>query len=120
MRHILFAAVAACTVAAVSAYAQRNPPEPERLNDSNSLSSLSQMKHLGAKWDRIGFSTPSKPAQYRVYGRDGYVTDGPGYNRMALLIRSAANDSLQGREQEALMKIARVRSLLVHSFQEGT
>jgi hypothetical protein len=113
MKHILLAAVAACTVAAGSAYAQqRNPPEPERPGYSNALGSASQLKALIAEWDRIGFDTPSKPSQYRVYGRDGHVTSGPGYNAMVSLIHSATRDWRVGREQEALIKIATLRSLL--------
>jgi hypothetical protein len=46
------------------------------------------------------------------------VTDGPGYNLMVSLVRSAAVDSRQGREQEALAKIARVRRLLGPASQE--
>jgi hypothetical protein len=112
MKHILLAAVAASTLVAGSAYAQSNPPEPERPGYSNSLGSASQLKQLGADWDRIGFNAPSKPAQYRVYGRDGHVTSGPGYNAMVALIRSAARDVRGGHEHEAQMKIASVRSLL--------
>lgn len=63
-------------------------------------------------WDRTGFGAPSKPAQFRVVGRDGYVTSGPGYNAMVSLIRSAVRDSREGRDQDALVKIARVRTLL--------
>ena len=118
MRHVLFAAVAACAVAAGPAYAQRNPPEPERPGYSNAPGSTSQLKQLAAEWDRIGFSAPSKPAQSRVYGRDGYVTDGPGYNMMVSLIRSAANASRQGREHEASAKVASVRRLLGRYSQE--
>jgi hypothetical protein len=112
MKQILFSAVAACAVvAAGSAYAQREP-EPVRLSYVSSVSSAAQLNALGAEWDRIAFSPPSKPGQFRVYGRDGHVTSGPGYNTMVSLIRSAANDSRLGREQEALVKIAKVRGLL--------
>lgn len=52
--------------------------------------------------------SPSKSMQYRVYGRVGYVTDGPGYNAMVSLIRSAARDSRAGRDEEALVKIDKV------------
>jgi hypothetical protein len=95
MRHTFLAAVAACALAAGSAYAQRNPPDPSHPIAPSSVGSAAQLDALGAEWDRIGFSPPSKPGQFRVYGRDGHVTDGPGYNTMVSLIRSAAIDSSQ-------------------------
>jgi hypothetical protein len=118
MRHAFFAAVAACALAAGPAYAQRKPPDPVQPNYVASAGSAPQLDALGAGWDRIGFSPPSKPGQFRVYGRDGHVTDGPGYNLMVSLIRSASIDSRRGREQEALAKIARVRRLLGPVSQE--
>ena len=75
-------------------------------------SSAAPLSGLLRDWDRAGFSAPSKPAQFRVYGRDGFVTSGPGYNAMTALVRSAVKDSRGGRDQEALTKIAKVRSLL--------
>jgi hypothetical protein len=74
--------------------------------------SAAALQSLLEDWDRIGFQPPSKPAQYRVYGRDGYVTSGPGYNYMASLIRAAVADSRAGRDREALAKIATARTLL--------
>jgi hypothetical protein len=118
MRHTFFAAVAACALAAGPAYAQRKPPDPSQPNYVASVGSAAQLDALDAEWDRIGFSPPSKPGQFRVYGRDGHVTDGPGFNTMVSLIRSAAIDSLQGREQEAFAKIAIVRRLLGPASQE--
>jgi hypothetical protein len=118
MRHTFFAAVAACALAAGPAYAQRSPPDPAQPNYEISVGSAAELDALAAEWNRIGFSPPSKPSQFRVYGRDGHVTDGPGYNLMVSLVRSAAVDSRQGREQEALAKIARVRRLLGPASQE--
>jgi hypothetical protein len=118
MRHTFLAAVAACALAAGPAYAQRNAPDPVKPNYAISVGSAAQLDALAAEWNRIGFSPPSKPSQFRVYGRDGHVTDGPGYNLMVSLIRSAAIDSHQGREQEALAKIARVQRLLAPASQE--
>jgi hypothetical protein len=112
MRYILLAVAAAFTVAAGSAYAQHSLPEPERPSFSNTASSASQLKALLENWDRIGFSAPSKPGQHRVYGRDGHVTDGPGYNAMVSLIRAAMRDYRLGHEREALTEIARVQNLL--------
>ena len=118
MKRTFFAAVAACALAAGPAYAQRYPPDPSHPIAASSVGSAAKLDALGAEWDRIGFSPPSKPGQFRVYGRGGHLTDGPGYNLMVSLIRSAALDSRQGREQEALAKIARVRRLLGPASQE--
>jgi hypothetical protein len=108
MKKILFAAVAALAVTAGSAtYAQPRPA-----SDQAAYSSAAALNALLADWNRIGFSTPSKPAQYRVYGRDGHVTNGPDYNAMVTLIRLALEDSREGRDQAALAKVAKVRSLL--------
>jgi RNA-directed DNA polymerase len=82
MKHTFFTVVAACALAAGPAYAQRNPPDPAQPNHAISVGSAAQLEALGAEWDRIGFSPPSKPGQFRVYGQDGHVTDGPGYNTM--------------------------------------
>lgn len=78
-------------------------------------SSVASLNALFAEWDRAGFSTPSKPGQYRVYGRNGYVTTGLGYNYMVSLIRPAVNDIREGRNGDAATKIAKARSLLAAS-----
>ena len=110
MKNLLFAAVAALAVASAGgASAQPSPVSPRDTVRSSSAASLNA---LSAEWDRIGFIAPSKPAQHRVYGRDGHVTDGPGYNVMVSLIRSATIDSRAGRDAEALAKIGRVKRLL--------
>ena len=110
MKNILFAAVAALAVTAgSSAYAQTRPASSGQADYSDSAAALNA---LLADWNRIGFSTPSKPAQYRVYGRDGHVTNGPDYNAMVTLIRLALEDSREGRDLAALAKVAKVRSLL--------
>ena len=75
-------------------------------------SSTTALQALFAEWDAVGFSAPSKPAQYRVYGGGGHVTSGPTYNYMVSLMRAAAADSQAGRDQDALEKIAKVRNLL--------
>jgi len=67
---------------------------------------------LLAEWDRAGFVTPSKPSQYRVYGRNGYMTSGPGYNAMVALIRAAVNDAREARDRDAATKIASAKALL--------
>jgi hypothetical protein len=65
--------------------------------------------------DYAGFNAPSKPGQYRVYGRDGHVTSGPGYNTMVSLIRTAAYDVRNGKDHHAATEIAKARSLLAAS-----
>jgi hypothetical protein len=75
-------------------------------------SNAASLNALLAEWDQAGFNPPSKPSQYRVYGRNGYVTSGPGYNAMVTLIRSAVRDARQGRDQDAAAHIAEARSML--------
>ena len=70
---------------------------------------------LLAAWDRAAFVPPSKPSQYRVYGRNGYVTSGPGYSAMVSLIRSALQDDAAGRVRDAVTKAARAEALLASS-----
>jgi hypothetical protein len=67
---------------------------------------------LLAEWDQASFEPPGKPGQSRVYGRDGYVTTGGGYNEMVFLIRSAVTDVRAGRDQDAAPIIAKARTLL--------
>jgi hypothetical protein len=78
-------------------------------------SGAASLSALLAEWDRAGFSPPSKPAQYRVRGRNGYATSGPGYDAMVSLIRFAVNDTREGRARDAQTKIARARNLLAAS-----
>lgn len=110
MRQTRFSGIAASTVTAVrSAYARLRPtPSVQPVHGS----SATALAALLADWDSIGFSTPSKPAQYRVHGRKGHVTNGPTYNLMVNLIRLALKDSREGRDQEALAKVDKVRNLL--------
>jgi hypothetical protein len=74
--------------------------------------SAASLDALLSDWDRAGFNTPSKPSQYRVYGRNGYSISGPEYNTMVSLIRSAVRDAQQGRDQDAAIDIAKARGLL--------
>ncbi len=76
-------------------------------------SSAAPLSALLRDWDRAGFSAPSKPAQARVYGRDSITTSGGEYHAMVSLIRSAIRASAEGRDQDAMGKIERVRTLLV-------
>lgn len=118
MKYIVLAAVTAFAVGtAVTAHAE-NQPSPDRAAPpaySGVGSGMASLTTLLAEWDRAGFNAPSKPGQYRVYGRDGYVTSGPGYNHMVSLIRTAANDVRNGKDQDAATKIAEARRLLAAS-----
>ena len=76
--------------------------------------SVASLSALLADWDRAGFNTPTKPSQYRVYGRDGASISGPEYNQMVELIRSAVTETRQGRDQAASLHIARATSLLAN------
>ena len=89
--------------------AEDGTPMPQPPRAQSSLSALL------AEWDRAAFVAPSKPSQYRVYGQNGYVTSGREYNAMLSLIRSAVNDSRQGRDREAMPNIASARHLLAAS-----
>jgi hypothetical protein len=110
MKRTLLRAIAASAVAAArSAVARIRPASSVQPACGSSAPALAA---LLADWKGIGFGTPSKPAQHRVYGRKGHVTDGPTYNAMVTLIRLALKDSRTGRDEEALAKVAKVRSLL--------
>src|SRR3954467_14168130 len=109
MNNALFAAATTLAVLTGAAQAQ----VPRTLPDTQSSGAVTaSLQTLLADWDRIGFQPPSKPGQYRVYGRDGHVTSGPEYNYMISLIRTAGADARAGRKEEALTKIASVRRLL--------
>ena len=109
MTQTVLVAVAMLAMAAMTANAQSS-----RSPDLSLHGSSAALQALSVDWDCIGFSPPSKPGQFRVYGSGGYVTSGPGYNTMVTLMRIAAADSRAGRDQEALDKIAKVRNLLTH------
>jgi hypothetical protein len=130
MKYTMLVAAAALAVgAAVTAHAEneQSPNSAVRPAYAGSVtggaektypeagSSAASLSALRAEWDRAGFIPPSRPAQYRVYGRDGYTTSGPGYNAMVSLIRSAVNDAREGRARDAETKVAKARSLLAAS-----
>jgi hypothetical protein len=128
MRYTILAAVAAlvagtaATAQAENARSRYSATQPANLGTSAELvafkaspeigSNAASLKALLAEWDRAGFNPPSKPAQYRVYGRNGYVTSGPGYHNIVSQIRSAVNDARQGRDRDETTDIARARGLL--------
>jgi hypothetical protein len=118
MKYIILAAVTAFAVGtAANAHAenQRSLDSAAQPAYSGTESSVASLTTLLAEWNRAGFITPSKPGQYRVYGRNGYATSGPGYNAMVSLIRSAVNDAQRGHDQDAARKIANAQALLAAS-----
>jgi hypothetical protein len=121
MRYITLATIAAVAVGvAVTAHAESASAFNDKARTFFSeagpeASSVASLNALLAEWDHAGFSAPGKPGQSRVYGRDGYVTTGGGYNFMVTLIRSAVNDVREGRDQEVAPKIAKARILLAAS-----
>jgi hypothetical protein len=133
MKYSIIAAVTALVVgASVTAHAEnpqslRNAVQPVGVAGPSQLAASSPQAGVGsnaaslntllAEWDRAAFNPPSKPAQYRVYGRDGYVTSGPEYNAMVELIRSAVRDTQLGRDHDAAAHIAEARSMLASIAQ---
>jgi hypothetical protein len=118
MKYIMLAAVTAFAVGtAVTAHAETRPSPDSAAQAAYSAvrSSVVSLTASFAEWDRAGFNAPSKPGQYRVYGRDGYVTSSPGYNTMVSLIRTAAYDGRNGKDHDAATEIAKARSLLAAS-----
>ena len=119
------AAVTALAVGgAVTAHAasERSPYVPAQPAYSGAMpegagSSVTPLNALLAEWDQAGFGTPSKPSQYRVYGRNGHVTNGGGYNYMVSLIRSAVSNVRDGRTRDAATEIAEARRLLATTNQ---
>jgi hypothetical protein len=115
MKYILLAAVASIAVgAAGTAHAQSTASATAPVHSGYATTGLgaASLNALLADWDRAGFTPPSKPSQYRVYGRNGYVTSGPGYNAMVLEIRTAVSEVRQGHDADAAVHIAAARGLL--------
>ncbi len=120
MKSLMLSAIAAIAVGAVvTARAQSVYPSGVSAVASQTYGETAShnpsLAALLAEWDRAAFVPPSKPGQYRVYGRNGYVTTGPGYNAMVALIRSARQDYAEGREHDGATKTARVERLLMSS-----
>jgi len=130
MKYVMLAAITALAVgAAGTAHAddEQSPNSAARPAYSSAVtevadktnaeaeSSVASLTALLAEWDRAGFVAPIKPTQYRVLGRNGYVTSGPGYYAMVSLIRSAVKDAREGRDQDASAKIAQASSFLAAS-----
>jgi hypothetical protein len=125
MRYVILAAVTALAVGgAVTAHAanERSSYVPVNPAYSGAMpegagTSVTRLNALLAEWDQAGFSTPSKPSQYRVYGRNGHVTNGGGYDYMVSLIRSAVSNTREGRDRDAAAEIAEARRLLATTNQ---
>jgi hypothetical protein len=130
MKYTMLVVAAALAVGtAVTAHAENEQPKYSAVGPASagsvtggaentwpkSGSSAAALSALLAEWDRAGFSPPSKPGQYRVYGRNGYATSGPGYDAMVSLIHRAVTDTREGRARDAETKIAKARSLLAAS-----
>jgi hypothetical protein len=67
---------------------------------------------LMARWQSIGFTEPSKPAQQIVAGRNGTSTSGGQFNYMRTQIRAAAQDCDAGRDADAMRHIDTVSGIL--------
>ena len=122
MKYIAFVTVAVLAVgaapgarAASDGAAQASAPSAAFVTSSPGSpagGNVASLKTLLAEWDRASFTPPCKPNQHRVYGRNGYVTTGPGYYALASLIRSAQAETVQGRDPQAAAHIAKARTLL--------
>jgi hypothetical protein len=116
------AALAAGTVATAhaadtqSAYSTvQSPGSTPSINmapEAGAENEAASLQALLADWNQAGFGSPSKPAQFRVYGRNGYVTSGPRYYAMVSAIRRAESDAQRGHDGAEASDIARARSLL--------
>jgi hypothetical protein len=110
MRNVSFAMIAVLTAVMTPAAFARAPRAATAASAPGS--STAALHRLLDDWDRSGFLPPSKPSQFRIYGRDGYVTSGPDYAFMVSLIRAAIRESGLGNDAAALTKIATVKQLL--------
>jgi hypothetical protein len=70
------------------------------------------LRDLLQRWNQAGFGTPGKPGQYRVYGTNGNVTDGPGYAALISAIRQAVRETDAGCSAAAGAQIQRASALL--------
>ncbi len=115
MKHILLATVASIVVgAAGTAHAQSTESARAPVNSGYATTGVgtASVNALLADWDRAGFTPPSKPSQHRVYGRNGYVTSGPGYNAVVSQIRAAVGEVRLGHDADAAAHIAAARGML--------
>jgi hypothetical protein len=93
MKYTILAAVMAITVGTTTTAEVEN--QRSACGMAQPTESLSA---LLTQWNQAGFNTPTKPAQDRVDGQNGYVTSGPGYDSMVSHIRAATNDARLGRD----------------------
>jgi hypothetical protein len=114
MKYILLAAVASIVVGAAGTAHAQSTASAAPVNSGYATTGLgaASLNALLADWDQAGFAPPSKPSQYRVYGRNGHVTNGPGYNAMVSEIRTAVSEVRQGHDADAAVHIAAAKGLL--------
>ncbi len=112
MKYLVLAAVAAVVAGGATTAARAENPSVPVVAGASIGSDASSLNTLLAEWDRAAFNPPSKPSQYRVFGRNGYVTSGPDYNAMVALIRSAVTEAAAGHGRAEALDIARARSML--------
>ncbi len=98
MKYFVLTAVTALLAGAGTAAHAENPPVPT-VASAPGGGDASALNALLAEWDRAAFNPPSKPSQYRVFGRNGCVTSGPEYNEMVASIRSAVTDASAGHDR---------------------
>lgn len=70
------------------------------------------LRSLDDGWHAAAYPDPSKPAQQRVLGKDGHENTGGQVLFMKTQIRLASIDCQEGRNDEALARVATVRRLL--------
>ncbi len=112
MKYFVLAAVTALVAGGVATAAHAENPSVPAVASTSVGNDAGSLNTLLAEWDRAAFNPPSKPSQYRVLGRNGYVTSGPEYNAMVATIRSAVSDAAAGRDRAETLDIAKARSLL--------
>jgi hypothetical protein len=108
MKYTMLVAVTAIAVEAA-------PTAHADIERSACRAPVQSLSALLQEWNQAGFNTPSKPAQYRVYGGTSYVTSGPGYSTMVSRIRSATNDARLGMDCGAAVNVAEASRLLASS-----
>jgi opacity protein-like surface antigen len=119
MKYLVLAVVTALVAGSAATAAHAENPSVPAVASAARGSDAGSLNTLLAEWDRAAFNPPSKPSQYRVFGRNGYVTSGPGYNAMIASIRSAVADAAAGHDRAETLDIAKARSLLTSVAPTG-
>lgn len=76
------------------------------------------VQSLNEEWRAIAYPQPSKPMQAIVIGHGGHRNSGPEIRFMTTQIRLANIDCAEGRNDEALARVDKVRRLLRTSRDE--